>query len=91
MFSCEYYEIFKYTYFEEHLRTATSGIITDETLLRETRLYICGQSNEVIDFILKHLWFSIDSESLVGCSVFLVYFESLFYFTWIWLTTLQKL
>ena len=24
MFCCEYYEIFKSTYFEEHLRTATS-------------------------------------------------------------------
>ena len=38
MFSCEIYEIFKNTYFEEHLRTTASEFIGDSTLLHETIL-----------------------------------------------------
>ena len=38
MLSCEIYEIFKNTYFEEHLRTTISELIGDTTLLHETIL-----------------------------------------------------
>ena len=36
--SCEIYEIFKNTYFEEYLRTTASEFIGDTTLLHETIL-----------------------------------------------------
>ena len=38
MFSCEISEIFKNTYFEEHLGTTASEFIGDTTLLHETIL-----------------------------------------------------
>ena len=47
VFSCEIYEIYKYTYFEEYLRTTASEFIGDTTLLHETILkkYTKGKSN----------------------------------------------
>ena len=38
VFSCEICEIFKNTYFEEHLRTTASEFIGDTTLFHETIL-----------------------------------------------------
>ena len=38
MFACEICEIFKDTYFEEHLRTTASEFIGDITLFHETIL-----------------------------------------------------
>ena len=38
VFSCEIYEIYKYTYFEEYLRTTASEFIGDTALFHETIL-----------------------------------------------------
>ena len=53
MFSCEYCEIFKNTYFEEHLRKAATGF----TILQIKRYCVnhafMYKSNAFIDFIVN--------------------------------------
>ena len=39
MFSCEYCKIFKNTYFEEYLRTATSGMILEAMIVNPVSLF----------------------------------------------------
>ena len=39
MFSWEQYEIFKNTYFEEYLRTATSGMILEAMIVNPVSLF----------------------------------------------------
>ena len=39
VFSCKYCEIFKITFFEEHLRTAASSVMSDIILFQENESY----------------------------------------------------
>ena len=50
MFSCEYYKIFKNTYFEEHLQTITSG-----TLLHDTKFQFTFYIQKLIFYLYKKI------------------------------------